>query len=171
MKPAEMKVIYEEACRTAVNRPVPDPIQAKAWLETLGFFDVKDVRGGLALWWASTSCDERGEIRSKWLPAPAELKPLCEQARRGTQAKRAQGERLVLWQCPDCKARLSGFPVIGASLERRCEKRVNGRATENGFPICGALMEVIADDAAERSTGEMVSTARLPHWMREDEPA
>jgi len=170
VKPTEMKQIYEEACRTAVNRPVPDPAQAKAWLETLGFFDAKDVRGGLSLWWASTACDERGEVRSKWLPAPAELKPLCEQARRGIQAKKAQGERLVLWQCPSCNARLSGFPVQGASLERRCQKRVNGRPTQDGFPICGALMNVIVDEANE-GTSEMVTATGLPSWAIGKDPA
>lgn len=149
MKPAEMKAIYEEACRTAVNRPVPDPVQAKAWLETLGFFDVKDVRGGLALWWGSTAVDDRGEPRSKWLPAPGELKPLCDQARRGIAAKVTGPQVLVMWHCPDCGYTKSAYVSPGEVTKRRCESAYKKRedvtgAHDRSLPqagqVCGALM-------------------------------
>lgn len=109
MKPSEMKTIYEEACRTAVNRPIPDAAQAKMWLEILGVFDAADVRGGLVLWWRSRECNEQGELKSKWLPAPAELEPLCERARRAKASDLRGSEEFSAWRCSECGTGITSF--------------------------------------------------------------
>lgn len=109
MKPREMQDIYEDACRTAVNRPVPEPAQLKIWSEILGAFDAVDVRGGLVLWWRSNECNELGDLKSKWLPAPSELKPLCDQARRTKASELAGPEELSAWQCSECDWRVTSF--------------------------------------------------------------
>jgi hypothetical protein len=76
-KPSEMETIYDEACRAASNRPVPEPAQLKIWRQVMGGFDPGDLRGGLAIWWRT----------EQYLPMPAQLKPLAEQARRARIAK------------------------------------------------------------------------------------
>ena len=151
MKPREMQQFYEEACRTASNRPIPDPAQAKVWQQVLGAFDVADLRGGLELWWASTDRTHDGELKSKWLPAPAELKLLCEQTRRSRAAKAAKGERLVRWECVDCKTTTCAFLMNDSNLDRRCKapyRMVDGkRKTLSSSQICGAQMRPVFDEA------------------------
>jgi hypothetical protein len=62
-------------------------------------FDAKDLRGGLALWWRD----------NVFLPMPAELKPLAEQARRGFANKDRGAEEHVEWECSNCGTRYSSF--------------------------------------------------------------
>jgi hypothetical protein len=149
MKPRDMQEIYEEACRTASNRPVPEPAQLVAWRQVLGFFDAKDVRAALALWWGSTATDDRGEPRSKWLPSPGELKPLCDQARRGIAARVAGPQVLVMWHCPDCGYTKSAYLSPGAVTKRRCDSAYKKTAEVTGArdrslpqagQICAAYM-------------------------------
>jgi hypothetical protein len=149
MTKKEMSEIYEHACRSASNRPVPDPAQLAVWMHVLGFFDAADVRGALARWWASTATDERGEVLSKWLPAPAELKPLAMNARQARAARTSARIELVVWRCLDCGRARCGFIPPQDQMPRRCHafpQRANFRRGE----ICGSAMAEIYRGSASR---------------------
>ncbi len=134
MKPSEMKTIYQESCRTAANRPVPDEAQEKIWRQIMIGFDPADLRGGLAIWWQT----------EKYLPMPAELKPLAERARRERMAKAQEKQDLVGWTCPECGIHASGFISPTDHEPRVCRGVAKGspQLDEWGRPIpCGAILE------------------------------
>ncbi len=76
MKPRETTAIYVEACRS--RRIAPQEEEGRLWHKTLALYETKDVKAALEAWWADTTVGKDGEPRGKWLPAPAELKPLIE---------------------------------------------------------------------------------------------
>jgi hypothetical protein len=141
MKPSEMKVIYQEACRAASTRPVPDDAQEKIWRQTMGGFDAADIRGGLEIWWQT----------EKYLPMPAELKPLAERARLSRIAKKSGLRDEVRWRCPDCGVTMTGFIDPADDRPRICRGTArNGPqhdAAGNSIP-CGAVMNEIQRDKA-----------------------
>lgn len=94
MKPVETKRLYERACREKRRDAKQD--EMNLWHRVLRGFEVRDVESALDAWWASTDRDEKGELRSKWLPSPAELKPLAIAAQR----KREAAERIDF--CGNC---------------------------------------------------------------------
>lgn len=68
MKVSELMALYQSACRGM--RQDPEPAEFEIWKSVLGSYDVIDVQIALQDWWAS----ENG----KFLPKPADLKPLAE---------------------------------------------------------------------------------------------
>ena len=129
-KPSEMETIYDEACRAASNRPVPEPAQLKIWRQVMGGFEPGDLRGGLAIWWRT----------EQYLPMPAQLKPLAEQARRARIAKNTGPKDEVRWQCPDCGVTITGFIDPADNRTRICRAPGRDRGT------CGAVMNEIQRD-------------------------
>lgn len=147
MKPSELKTIYAEACRTATNRPVPDDAQEKIWRQLMGGFDAADLRAGLATWWQT----------EKFLPMPAELKPLAERARRDRFSKSALVKFLVAWSCPVCAASQSGYLSVEDRGVRHCsspygpvvpvDAPAGTRRTMLGAgDRCGAEMRIVLDE-------------------------
>jgi hypothetical protein len=136
-----METIYDEACRAASNRPVPEQAQLKIWRQVMCGFDPADLRGGLAIWWRT----------EQYLPMPAQLKPLAEQARRARIAKNTGPKDEVLWQCPDCGVTMTGFIDPADDRPRICRGTArNGPqhdAAGNSIP-CGAVMNEIQRDKA-----------------------
>ena len=136
MKPSEMHTIYGEACRMAANRPVPDQAQEKLWYRLMSGFDGDDVREGLVLWYKAES----------FLPMPADLKPLSEQARRERITKSAIKTVLARWSCPDCGIPRSGWIPLDDHASRRCQGIPTDKRTDTnrfGQRICGALMSEV----------------------------
>ena len=155
MKPNEMRAIYEEACCASSNRQLPEEAQLKIWQQQMGGFDAGDLRAGIAVWWQT----------EKYLPMPAELKPLAEAARRKRLALSSSEKFLVRWKCPDCSRTQSGIistkymdtparycsgPKLESRMEghvRRCAVRPDGFFGEF---ICGATMEEIHREFLEK---------------------
>ena len=131
-KPWEMETIYDEACRAASNRPVPEQAQLKIWRQVMCGFDPADLRGGLASWWRT----------EQYLPMPAQLKPLAEQARRARIAKNTGPKDEVRWQCPDCGVTMTWFIDPADNRTRICWAPGRDRGT------CGAVMNEIQRDKA-----------------------
>lgn len=125
MKPRELQEIYEDACRTASNRPAPEPAQLVVWKQMFGMLDAKDLRGGLALWWRT----------NVFVPMPAELKPFVEQARRA-QAAQNREEEYSEWECSNCLTRYSSFRK-GFTPSRSCQG-VIGYGPDMG-KTCGSI--------------------------------
>lgn len=108
MKPADTKRLYESACKT--RRVTPQEDEARAWHKNLLSFEVRDVQAALDAWWASTARDEKGELRSRWLPAPAELKEFTERAVRRLAVDAAEPQDMVMWECVgEGRHRYTGF--------------------------------------------------------------
>lgn len=136
----------------------------------LAGFDERDVLSALQ----KLADAKRGEYEPG-LPEIGAMLSLVEVERvsRENRSEAKKSERLVRWQCPACKATKCGFPSTNADLDRRCDKRVaTGKWSPDGWPICGAKMEVIFDENAESQDGPMVKYD-LPDWMtrRERETA
>jgi len=86
----------------------------------------------------------------------------AESIARQNRSAAAKSERLVRWQCPTCKATLSGFPRSTDDLFRKCRSLI--RFDERGNRVeCQAEMTVVQDEAQE-SAGEMVPY-RMPEWL------
>ena len=107
MKPTESKRLYERACR--VRRVTPCEEEGAAWHRTLHQFDAKDVETALDDWWASTAVDGYGELRSKWPPAPAELKILTAVVKAKRDAARRIPQDLLRFGCSVCAHTCVGF--------------------------------------------------------------
>jgi len=108
------------------------------------------------------SSQKRGEYE----PALPELGALIslveiERIARENRSTLKKSERLVRWECPECKVTLSGYPAITADIDnKRCQSKYKpfkrGERTHEFLPlgqICGARMEVIHDDAAYSEDG------------------
>jgi len=84
-----------------------------------------------------------------------------ERIARENRSTLKKSERLVRWECPECKVTLSGYPAITADIvNKRCQSKYKpfkrGERTHEFLPlgqICGARMEVIHDDAAYSEDG------------------
>jgi hypothetical protein len=120
MTPKETEEIYKNACRS--KRVVPQIEEGRMWHKALSMCDVRDVRSALDAWWASTEKNDRGELKSKWLPAPGELKPLIDEAARRRMNAAAQPTELVRWQCPDCHVTMSGLIATNDYRTRTCRR-------------------------------------------------
>lgn len=120
MKPAETKAIYEAASR-AKRLPVVQE-ESEDWHKHLRAFEAADVRAGLDLWNASTERDSKGELKSKWLPAPAELKVLAERAQRARLVKESTPKVYARWECPSCRFISAAFVPENDTRGSRCRK-------------------------------------------------
>jgi len=108
MKPADTKRIYEQAC--CAKRIKPQDEEGRTWHRVLREFEARDVEAALDAWWADITPGHDNQPRGKWLPTPAELKPLVKRA----EIKRISAQResmdMIAWECagPD-KHRSTGF--------------------------------------------------------------
>lgn len=120
MKPAETKRVYERACRT--RRMAPQEEEGHAWHRNLRAFELRDVEAAMDAWWASTATDGYGELRSKWLPAPAELKALVAVVEKVRKAKASSPTDYLRWECLKCQRICGGFHPRGdpTPTNRRC---------------------------------------------------
>ena len=127
----------------------------------LKFFEVRDVRAALDRWWASTDRDDRGELRSRFLPAPGDLIPLIQAESRKHFASLDQALELVRRICPDCGSATLGFCRPGDDNERICFG-IPRRVHETG-EICGATLVVVwrgnaRDDPHQGARGRRLFT-------------
>lgn len=76
-----------------------------------------------------------------------------ETTARHNRSNTVKSERLVRWQCPNCRSTLCGFPHIAADLFRKCQKEIKG--AEGQKMPCGGMMDVIFDQSNQKS-GEMM---------------
>ena len=151
MRPSEIEAIYNDACRIASNRPVPEAAQLKIWRQIMGGFDAEDLRGGLGIWW----------LTEKFLPMPAELKPLAERARRERTARSEIRRGLVMWKCRVCAWTMSGHLTLEDRALRFCRSswgpllpvdapRINGMRPERKQlgqgVMCGAQLDILHDE-------------------------
>ena len=97
MTPAETKQVYEAACN--MRRLKPQQEEASEWHKALKSFELKDVRTAMSAWWASTDRDDRGELRSKWLPTIAELKGKVDAARAKRVNALLEPQDIVRFEC------------------------------------------------------------------------
>lgn len=106
MKPAETKRIYEAACRA--RRITPQDDEGRVWHRTLRDFETGDVEEALDGWWADTTPGHDGQPRGKWLPTPAELKPLVARVRQKREAAAREPQDILRWECVN-HHRYAGF--------------------------------------------------------------
>ena len=129
MKPSETTALYVEACRS--RRIAPQEEEGRLWHKTLALYEAKDVKAALEAWWADTTVGKDGEPRGKWLPAPAELKPLVDRVVHQRAARAAIPTFYIRWKCSTCNVAKAGFLATGDVDQRTC---------------CGNLMEIIVDE-------------------------
>jgi hypothetical protein len=97
MKPAETKRVYEQACRT--KRITPQDDEGRAWHRVLRDFEARDVEAALDAWWADTTPNLHGEPRGKWMPTPAELKPIVDRIVAKHAAAKREPQDIVWLEC------------------------------------------------------------------------
>jgi hypothetical protein len=132
MKPREVEDIYEDACRSAANRPVPDPSQAAAWKRELIAFDAADLRDGLVTWWRS----------NKWVPLASELRPLAEQARRSRNSRTVGRTTYARWQCSEHRSVIVGHFIEPNDYQVRCCPK----QLDSGTTCAARMNEVFRED-------------------------
>ena len=133
MKPSETEAIYKSAI--AAKRIAFQREEAQMWHKALSGYEAQDVRAALDAWWASTATDSKGELKSKWLPAPGELKPLVERVQGKRKVDAMEPKQLVAWRCPDCKSTRCAYISVEDHRPRRCS-------------TCGASMDEVLREAA-----------------------
>ncbi|HZP06180.1 MAG TPA: hypothetical protein VFB43_14860 [Terracidiphilus sp.] len=97
MTPDETNRLYRGACQSKGR--VPNQEQGRSWHRTLRSFDTRDVEAALDAWNASTERDSKGDLKSKWLPAPGELKPLVLAAQSKRESAAREPEDLLCLSC------------------------------------------------------------------------
>jgi hypothetical protein len=159
MKTAETKKIYEKAC--AAKRLKFQQEEYELWHRSLKDLDLRDVETALDAWWISPATDSNGDLKSRWLPAPAELRGMALEVSRRRAAQASITTFMVCWRCPTCRATQTGFlspedrglrfcrSPWGPSLTQDAP-RVNGeRAARMALPAgqhCDAEMQIMVDD-------------------------
>jgi len=133
MKPKETEEIYASACKA--KRLVPQQDEGRMWHKTLSAFEAQDVKAALDAWWSSTETDSKGELKSKWLPAPGELIPLVERAQRKRIHELTTPKIYAAWFCTPCSLRFGGFIEPDDVKPRKC-------------PSCGSVMAEIHREKA-----------------------
>ena len=140
MKPTETKAIYEAACRSKRMETKQD--EADLWRRVLGGFEARDVRDAVDAWFSDSTPVTIGNSsrpRGAFMPAPAELKPLIDKARRDREARAREPQDYICWQCTNGH-RVSGF--IARS------KPTPESHAPCGYAACGQPMRVFGRDAA-----------------------
>ncbi len=135
MTPHETKRIYEQACRT--KRITPQDDEGRAWHRVLRGYEVRDVETALDGWWADTTPSHDGQPRGKWLPTPAELKPLVEKAQSKRVSAAREPQDFLAWECSGCHYTCTGFVARSAPVPE-------GRAC----PCCRASLNLRVREAA-----------------------
>jgi len=118
MKPSETEALYTAACKA--KRLVPQKEEGRMWHKALSLYEARDVQAALDKWWASTETNVHGELKSKWLPAPGELKPLVEEVARKRLRAASVPKQCVHWKCPRCGVRMSGCVPETDLRGRKC---------------------------------------------------
>lgn len=122
----EIKAIYVEACRA--KRIVPQEGELSKWNKALSIFESRDVQSALDAWWKDTTATSTGRPRGAYMPEPAELKPLVEEAARRRMRASSEPKVLARWQCPACGLTMTAF-VPASDLRgcncRRCHQPAN----------------------------------------------
>jgi hypothetical protein len=136
MKPAEMKEIYQEACR--MKRVTPSPDENRMWDKVLGHYEARDVKKALEMWWADTALGKDGRPKGSWMPAPAELRPVVDTAFNRRMRAASEQKDMVRWKCPDCGRFACGFVSHGFDGPPQICSGF-GRETD----LCGGVMDVI----------------------------
>ena len=143
MKPSETELIYKQACLS--KRIVPQVEEGRMWHKVLASCEAVDVRTAIDVWWASIERDAQGELRSRFLPTPAELLGLSHYAAQKRVQRSSQKTYLVAWRCPTCKGGCCGFLAQGADTFRTCRRPIGGDE-QNRLVFCGAALEVVRDE-------------------------
>jgi hypothetical protein len=149
MTTKELQGIYETACHA--KGYTPNDGQFKIWRQTLGWCERKDLEAALVSYFTDNS----------GFPMPAELKPLSEHNRRLRVAQASESRALVVWLCPVCGYRRSGFLTSLESAYRKClshwgpllaldAPRVKGVRPERiqleDGQVCGAELGIVSDE-------------------------
>ena len=145
MKPSETTAVYLEACKS--RRIHPQEEEGRLWHRILSHYDLKDVQAALDLWAANGTPGKDGEARGKWMPAPAELKPLVEAIVHEREVRAAIKRYRVRWRCEACRFTMIGFLAVGEPSSRACPSV----SAPNGLPLpagltCGAPLTVQHDE-------------------------
>ena len=147
---------------TSVSRGAkPDQLTLTVYSNRLAQLSEQDVLAALQ------KLSERK--REEYEPALPELGAMValvdvEKIARENRSTAKKSERLVRWQCPECKVTVSGFPSITADIaNKRCQSKYKpferGERNHDSLPqgqICGARMVVIHDDAEAEAESQMV---------------
>ena len=136
MRPQELRDLYTRCCDA--KNYLPNKGQLNEWNQQLGHMDLADL---------TCAIDEWFDNNAKF-PMPSDLRPLALRYQALRTKRIDPTRRLVRWQCESCEATICGFPSANTNLDQHCQKRVNGRATQDGFPICAGRMKVIYQENA-----------------------
>lgn len=120
MKPAETKTLYESACKS--KRILPQQEEGEKWHKVLRDFEMRDVKAALDAWWRSADRDSKGDLKSKWLPEPAELCLTVQRERRKREVISAEPKVFVGWECPKCRYRCGGYVALDDTQPRVCRR-------------------------------------------------
>ena len=84
------------------------------------------------------------------LPDIGTILEVVDAQKRARQARESNAaeERFLLWQCPICGVRMSGFVRPGASRLRYCHG-IPRKHTYRPGEVCGGVLNVIADIPAK----------------------
>ena len=138
MKPSETTALYVEACRS--RRLVPQEEEGRQWHKSFSHYEAKDVRAGLDAWTADTTPSKDGTPRGKWLPAPAELKPLVERIVQRRAESAAVKRYAVRLGCPTCRHTFLGFFAVDQEAKGNC------RAAAAGGVACNTPLVILSDE-------------------------
>ena len=136
MKPSEVEKFYQRACGVRHNTPQVE--EGREWAKILRDIEQRDADVAISNWWASTETDSKGDLKSNWLPAPADLKRFVYAAINRRRVASAEHKDLVRWQCPDCGRFACGFLSHGFDGPPLI---CSGFAREGG--LCGSVMNEV----------------------------
>jgi hypothetical protein len=149
MTTKELEGIYATACQAKGFEP--NDGQFRIWRQTLGWVDRADLEQAL-IWYFSENTN---------FPMPSELKTLAGRAQQARVARTSEARFLVVWLCPVCGFRQSGFLAQNADARRYCPShwgpllpidapRVEGKRPERiqltKGTICGHDLQVVTDE-------------------------
>jgi hypothetical protein len=107
MQHSEVEKFYQRAC--GVRRLTPQVEEGREWARILREFDHKDADAAINAWWTNTATDSNGDLKSKWLPTPAELRQAVWAAKRRREVSTSIRKDFVAWKCSSCPYTCSGF--------------------------------------------------------------
>jgi hypothetical protein len=130
VKTTETRKVYEKSCAT--KRLKFQQEEFEVWHRSLKDLELRDVEATLDAWWISPAVDSNGDLKSRWLPAPAELRMMALEISHKRVAQAKVKTFLVGWKCPACAHTVMTFLPAGDSAIRACK--------------CGAEMQIMCDE-------------------------